>query len=102
MPAYGEMPVEDDVDEQAAAFVVAGEMAAHEPIVETPVSYFVPEPEDEAEAPLQADPAAWAEIHAFEPEVAISPDPNPSSGRGTACRASAARARPVAARGTRA
>lgn len=40
--AYGEMPVEDEG--VPAALVVSGDMGPHEPIVEAPVSFFVPEP----------------------------------------------------------
>jgi hypothetical protein len=51
VPAYGETPVEDQAEEPPLpALVVSGEMAPHEPIVEAPVSFFVPEPEPEHSA----------------------------------------------------
>ncbi|MEO7221858.1 MAG: hypothetical protein ABIY37_05245, partial [Devosia sp.] len=76
--AYGEMPEEDVEERPATAFVVAGEMAAHEPIVETPVSYFVPEPESETESEptIEAQPGVWVEEPAaVEPELTIESEP---------------------------
>jgi CPA2 family monovalent cation:H+ antiporter-2 len=76
--AFGETPVEEESEaESAPAFVVAGEMAAHEPIVETPVSFFVPEPDAEAEAGPVAEPQPelWAEAPPPEPEPELDSEP---------------------------
>jgi CPA2 family monovalent cation:H+ antiporter-2 len=83
VPAFGEMPVEEDVDEEPAAFVVAGEMAPHEPLTETPVNFFVPEPKEQPV--IEPEPQLWAEEALpelqpelpLEPEAEVWPEPEP-------------------------
>jgi CPA2 family monovalent cation:H+ antiporter-2 len=71
--AVGEMPVEDD-DGESPAVVVAGQMAPHEPLVETPVTFFVPEPEtDAAEPEPEPTPEPIPEVVAEAPEPEIVP-----------------------------
>jgi CPA2 family monovalent cation:H+ antiporter-2 len=87
VPAYGEMPVEDLESRPEPAVVVAGEMAPHEPIVEAPVSFFVPEPRTtEAAAPVvEPEPAPVADFEEadfidIEPDP-VAPEPTPEPER---------------------
>jgi CPA2 family monovalent cation:H+ antiporter-2 len=70
VPAYGEMPVEDEAG-PPPAYVMDGDMGPHEPIVEAPVSFFIPEPK-ELEAPDDPEPA-------FEPEPVYDTEGEPVS-----------------------
>jgi hypothetical protein len=73
VPAFGETPVEADeaAEGPISAAVVVGQMAAHEPLVEAPVTFFVPEPDTD-----EPEPARRAEVPepAAEPE---QPEPEP-------------------------
>jgi CPA2 family monovalent cation:H+ antiporter-2 len=75
VPSFGETPIEEQDEERPLpAMVVAGEMGPHEPVVEAPVSFFVPEPDDDAEPMAEPEPMLWAEDLAPELEPAAEPD----------------------------
>jgi CPA2 family monovalent cation:H+ antiporter-2 len=77
VPAFGETPVEEDEADESSipAAVVVGQMAAHEPLVEAPVTFFVPEPEtDEPEHAPEVEqptpePLPDVAAEASEPEI---------------------------------
>jgi hypothetical protein len=80
VPAFGETPVEEGEAEESPipAAVVVGQMAAHEPLVEAPVTYFVPpadeEPEPSVEVAAEAsqpepEPLPEVTVEAPEPQV---------------------------------
>jgi CPA2 family monovalent cation:H+ antiporter-2 len=87
VPAYGETPLEED-DRDPPALVVAGAMAAHEPMIAAPVTFAEPRLEgddiqedvsdDEELPPIAPRPPVTIEAEARE----VAPEPIPASPRG--------------------
>jgi CPA2 family monovalent cation:H+ antiporter-2 len=75
VPAFGETPVEEDEAEESPipAAVVVGQMAAHEPLVEAPVTFFVPEPDTDEPGPTPE--AEMPELEPLPEVVADVPEP---------------------------
>jgi hypothetical protein len=86
VPAYGETPLEDD-ERDPPALVVAGAMAAHEPMIAAPVIFAEPRLEgediqedvsdDEELPPIAPRPPVTIEAEARE----VAPEPTPAKAR---------------------